>query len=576
MGEAELRDAARLARDCVVMVRAVALGRWVGDTGPRSVTPRRVLRRPDFPAAAEAIGVSLPARARTAADITALHRPWCLALAAELLRVDDGTVSAGPALACWPLADSEVLAAWLAGLSACSAAEAGHDPDEHAEAANGVLALLGVLQDEQVPTGHALVHAVRAEARELYDEFGVDASYGWMADEGSVIRAAARLASFGAVRGDDVLAGGCAVTPLGRWAAERLRAALAGPGEDLTAVELIGYLAECGEDDRDERAWDWLDAQPDPVDAARRLLQAGASMEPRLRWIAADVVELLGKDALPAWREMTGVPGIGPHAKYALYQMDAGPEPGEAEWLWLAVESAALALAEKGPDEAVSVLCDVLPGEQLAADDLDHRLAVVRVSDHPSAGPLAQQIADHVASAGSAALSVHQCLQLKVTLARWRPPIWRTVLLPATASLSALHRVIQVVYGWDGDHLHAFRVRRATYSDPSFELEGTGDEYSVRVRDALAAGGGKIVYEYDFGAGWTHEIALQKKLPRDPASVYPVCAKFSGDSPAEYPEEEPWYSGDPDDDGQAEPGPAKPEPFDLTAVNRKLAALGGR
>ena len=43
----------------------------------------------------------------------------------------------------------------------------------------------------------------------------------------------------------------------------------------------------------------------------------------------------------------------------------------------------------------------------------------------------------------------------------------------------------------------------------------------------------------------------------------------------EYPEEESWYSGDPDDDGQAEPGPAKPEPFDLTAVNRKLAALGG-
>ena len=119
-------------------------------------------------------------------------------------------------------------------------------------------------------------------------------------------------------------------------------------------------------------------------------------------------------------------------------------------------------------------------------------------------------------------------------------------------------------------------MRRATYSDPSFELEEAGDEYSVRVRDALAAGGGKIVYEYDFGAGWTHEIALQKKLPRDPASVYPVCTKFSGDLPAEYPEEEPGYSGDPDDDGQVEPGPAKPEPFDLTAVNRKLATLGGR
>src|ERR1019366_8079025 len=314
---------------------------------------------------------------------------------------------------------------WLAGLSACSAAEAGHDPDEHEQAADDVLALFGVLQDEQVPTGHALVHAVRAEARDLYEEFGVDASYGWMADEGSVIRAAVRLTSFGAVSGDDVLAGGCAITPLGRWAAERLRGALAGPGEDLTAVELIGYLAECGEDDRDERAWDWLDAQPDPVDAARRLLQAGASMEPRLRWIAADVVELLGKDALPAWREVTGVPGIGPHAKYALYQMDAGPEPGDAEWLWLAVESAALALAEKGPDEAVSVLWDVLPGEQLAADDLDHRLAVVRVSDHPSAGPLAQQMGNPAPPAGPAPRRGHRSRKQKAPPPRGPPPIWR-------------------------------------------------------------------------------------------------------------------------------------------------------
>jgi hypothetical protein len=141
---------------------------------------------------------------------------------------------------------------------------------------------------------------------------------------------------------------------LGRWAADRLRAALTGPGQDLTAAELIAHLASCVEDDRDEQAWDWLDAQSDPADAARRLLQAGSSIEPRLRWIAADVVELLGEDALPAWREMTGVPGIGPHARYALYQMDALPEPSDAEWLWLAVESAAVALAGKGPDEAVS------------------------------------------------------------------------------------------------------------------------------------------------------------------------------------------------------------------------------
>jgi hypothetical protein len=92
------------------------------------------------------------------------------------------------------------------------------------------------------------------------------------------------------------------------------------------------------------------------AEAARQLLTAGASMEPRLRWIAAEVAGLLQEEALSVWREMTGVPGMGPHAKFALFTMGAGPEPDDGEWLWLAVESAAVALAERGPDEAVTVL----------------------------------------------------------------------------------------------------------------------------------------------------------------------------------------------------------------------------
>jgi hypothetical protein len=172
-----------------------------------------------------------------------------------------------------------------------------------------------------------------------------------------------------------------------------------------------------------------------------------------------------------------------------------------------------VALADKGPDEAVTVLSEALSAEKLAADDLEHCLAVVRATGHPSALSLAAAIADFVASAGAEKLSVNQCLQLKVSLARWKPPIWRTVLIPATANLAALHLVIQALYGWDGDHLHAFRVRRAMYSDPSFSLEQTRDEYAMRVLTALNAGGGKITYEYDFGAGWIHEIAPQEKVP---------------------------------------------------------------
>jgi hypothetical protein len=96
------------------------------------------------------------------------------------------------------------------------------------------------------------------------------------------------------------------------------------------------------------------------------------------------------------------------------------------------------------------------------------------------------------------------------------------------------------------------------YGDPFVNLEGTGDEEAVRVRDAMTVGG-TIAYTYDLGACWEHEITLEKTVPRDHSQVYPVCVEFRGDSPVEY-----W----------SEEEPEEPEPFGMKKVNRRLAALG--
>jgi hypothetical protein len=546
---AALSDAAKLALDSPVMFQAVALSRWIAESGPRPLTPRQVLRRPDIPVAAAVIGVIAPEDPRTAADIVALNRPWNVALSAGLLRAHDGTVSTGPTFATWPPADPDILAIWLDGLLLVSGSETGSPWDD--TPAVDILLFLTAVQEraDGVPLKDELIKQVG----QLAEQISLAATVFW--PEKRIANMTERLTSFGAIRDNDV-------TALGRWTAVHLLEKLAEPGEDSTAAELITYLADCDEDEWDELFWDWLDAQADQAQAARQFLMAAAPLEPRMRLIATAMVEVLEEAAVPIWREMTGVPGMGPHAKFALYAMEAGPEPEEGEWLWLAVESAAAALTREGPDEAVSVLWECLPAEKLTADDLDHRLAVVRATDHPSALPTAVALADFVASAGAESLSVNQCLQLKVSLARRRPPIWRTVLIPATANLGTLHRVIQVLYGWDGDHLHAFRAGRAMYSDPSFALEETSDEDAIRVLTALNAAGGKITYEYDFGASWIHEIALQKKLPREPGAASPRCVKYSGDSPVEYPD----YDSDEEQ---------RSEPFDLEAVNRHLAMLGG-
>jgi hypothetical protein len=106
----------------MVMGRALVLGQWIG-TSARRLTAGQVLRKAEVPAAAAALGVPVPPRVRTMADVRALHRPWRVAVATGLLQIGGGKVTGGPALECWPPADAELLAGWLAGLRAVCTAE---------------------------------------------------------------------------------------------------------------------------------------------------------------------------------------------------------------------------------------------------------------------------------------------------------------------------------------------------------------------------------------------------------------------------------------------------------------------
>jgi Plasmid pRiA4b ORF-3-like protein len=521
-------------------------------TGKRPVTSAQVLRKADVPAAGAAIGVRVPPNTRTAADVPELHRPWSAAIATGLLRISDGIVTSGHALEGWPPGDAVLLDAWFAGLRAvCEALADPRQEDGFTGMLVLALALLTVLEDEEGPTGKELWQAVLEQSDDLCYTYDLDLLPA-AAIRRAVLAGGSRLgglvtllAGFGAVTGD---ADRPVITPLGRWAVHRLEDALPGAADpEISAVELIAEVAEYDDDaQRLEAASEWLE-QHHP----REILEAAESMSPLLRSVAADLVGMLGEYAIPAWREFTAAPHVGPHARYAVYAWDQGPEPDEKDIPWLATESAAAALDAKGPDEALCVVWESVRGEDLAG-----RLAVVRATGHSDAGKLARALTEFTAS--GAPRSIDQGVQLKVTLKRVTPAIWRSVRLPVIATLSDLHQVIQLLFGWDGDHLHAFQVGRRTYSDPSFTLEDAADEDGIRLRDACRPGV-KVGYEYDFGASWHHEITAQKAFMLDPDQSHPACVAYQGDSPVEYPSEE---------------NPQEPEPFNLTEVNRKLAKLG--
>jgi hypothetical protein len=218
-------EIARAARDCAVTSQAVTLAHWIGD-GPRPVTPRQILRKSDVGPAAAAIGAAAPKLLRSAVDIPALHRPWCLALAAGLLRVADGFVSAGPGSATWPEAcpDSEVLSAWLAGLRAACIAESDRR-EEESGAIGRMLVALTVLGREVPPAGDALWFAMRDEALAQAAESDLD----WMcvrADGSNMPVVVALLSAFGAVDGE----ADPVITLLGRWGGAAVARRGAEPG----------------------------------------------------------------------------------------------------------------------------------------------------------------------------------------------------------------------------------------------------------------------------------------------------------------------------------------------------------
>lgn len=118
--------------------------------------------------------------------------------------------------------------------------------------------------------------------------------------------------------------------------------------------------------------------------------------------------------------------------------------------------------------------------------------------------------------------------QIKVTLLGTKPSIWRRLRVLADLPLAQLHNVLQIAMGWEDDHMHEFRVGQRRFGqpephDPFMRLPRTESERTARLSTVLGRTGAKMVYVYDFGDSWEPSIVLEKQLPAEPGTAYPVC-----------------------------------------------------
>jgi hypothetical protein len=124
---------------------------------------------------------------------------------------------------------------------------------------------------------------------------------------------------------------------------------------------------------------------------------------------------------------------------------------------------------------------------------------------------------------------------LKVSLYGAKPPVWRRLEIPSAMPLNLVHAVLQIAFDWHDYHLHVFETVCGEFGSAD-----QGDDWAERQDEATAtlaqvAGGerAKVVYLYDFGDDWRHDIVVEAIIPAEPGVAYPRCTGGRRDAPPE-------------------------------------------
>ena len=179
--------------------------------------------------------------------------------------------------------------------------------------------------------------------------------------------------------------------------------------------------------------------------------------------------------------------------------------------------------------------------------------------------------------------------QVQIALKGSKPKIWRRLLVSSDTLLSAFHTIIQLAMGWTNSHLHQF-IHDQNYYSVKMQDDDFWDDYDnidykgIKISGLLSEEGERIIYEYDFGDGWEHNITLEKILPVDNEAKYPVCIAGKMNCPPEdcggiwgyyrmlealkNPEDEEY-----EDYGEWLGDDFDPAYFDKEEINRKLAKI---
>jgi Plasmid pRiA4b ORF-3-like protein len=114
--------------------------------------------------------------------------------------------------------------------------------------------------------------------------------------------------------------------------------------------------------------------------------------------------------------------------------------------------------------------------------------------------------------------------RVHVSLREIGPAIWRRIELSSQTTLKQLHRILQIAMGWEDSHLHEYIVNGQRYGTADPAYDGPGEilrEAGVRLATVLPEPGAEVLYVYDFGDCWQHDVRLEAVFPAESGIEYP-------------------------------------------------------
>ena len=128
-------------------------------------------------------------------------------------------------------------------------------------------------------------------------------------------------------------------------------------------------------------------------------------------------------------------------------------------------------------------------------------------------------------------------VRIRIELEGTDPQVWRSVDVPLSSTLTALHDIIQVTMRWQGTHMFEFVVGDQVYGEP-YPDDSAWDRKvlqakSIRLKTLVERGVDRFLYVYDFGDNWQHHIILDGIRHGDNDTDYPAFVGGARRAPPE-------------------------------------------